>query len=618
LAPLDGVLNVWLGPSGDIGAARPVTREKRRPVRWFRFAQNSAYLLYAQDKGGDENYQLYAVELATGQTRDLTERPGARAFFVADSPKRPNEILIGLNDRDPKWHDVWRIDVTTGHKTLVETNAGVEEYFADMNLDLRAAIKPASGGSEILRKDGRTWRSVLKIADGDAMTTYPLGVAGGGKDLLMLDSRGRDKAALVSVDLATGAAKVLGENPKADAVYKISDPATAAPLAFSAAFLRNEWSAIDPSVKTDLDVIRKAVPGIWNPLSQSADNRFWTLRIDNVAEPVKFALYDRSVKKLTTLFYARPSLVGTPLARMHPLVIKSRDGLDLVSYLTLPGNADADGDGRPEKPLAMVLNVHGGPWTRNEFGYDPEHQWMANRGYAVLSVNFRGSTGFGKVFVNAADHEWAGKMHDDLLDAVDWAVKQRIAQRDKIAIYGGSYGGYAALVGLTFTPKTFACGVSIVGPSNLNTMLASVPPYWASFFDKLTRRVGDPATPEGKKLLTDRSPLFRAAEIERPLLIAQGANDPRVKQAESDQIVAAMRKRKIPVAYVLYADEGHGFARPENRMSFYAVAEAFLGKCLGGKVQPIGGDFAGASIAALAGKEFIPGLSEALGMVNPK
>jgi dipeptidyl aminopeptidase/acylaminoacyl peptidase len=371
---------------------------------------------------------------------------------------------------------------------------------------------------------------------------------------------------------------------------------------------------LDPGVKSDLAEIGKKVPGVWYPVSQSTDGRFWTIRIDNATEPVKFALYDHTAKNLTTLFVARPALSGLRLAPMHPLVIGARDGLPMVSYLTLPRGTDTNADGRPDKPLPMVLNVHGGPWSRTGFGYDPEHQWLADRGYAVLSVNFRGSTGFGKRFVNAGDREWAGKMHDDLIDAVDWALRERVAVPGRVAIYGGSYGGYAALVGAAFTPKTFACAVSIVGPSNLNTLLASVPAYWASFLDKLRRRVGDPATPEGRRLLTERSPLFRAAAIERPLLIAQGANDPRVKQTESDQIVEAMKARGIPVTYVLYADEGHGFARPENRMSFYAVSEAFLAGCLGGKVQPMGPDLKGSSIAVIAGKEFVTNLSEALSM----
>jgi dipeptidyl aminopeptidase/acylaminoacyl peptidase len=297
---------------------------------------------------------------------------------------------------------------------------------------------------------------------------------------------------------------------------------------------------------------------------------------------------------------------------MQSLEIKARDGLTLVSYLSLPPGSDANGDGVPETPVPLVVNVHGGPWARDGYGFDNEHQWLANRGYAVLAVNYRGSTGFGKSFTNAGNKQWAGTMHDDLLDAVDWAVKQKITTKDKVAIYGGSYGGYATLVGLTFTPDTFACGVDIVGPSNLETLLASIPPYWKSFFEEFATRIGDPRTEEGRKLLAERSPLTRADAIKKPLLIAQGANDPRVKQAEADQIVKSMKDKNLPVTYVLYPEEGHGFARPTNRTSFYAIAEGFLAQCLGGRYEPVGNDFKGANLKVLEGAEYVPGLVEAL------
>jgi dipeptidyl aminopeptidase/acylaminoacyl peptidase len=297
---------------------------------------------------------------------------------------------------------------------------------------------------------------------------------------------------------------------------------------------------------------------------------------------------------------------------MHPFVIPSRDGLNLVSYYTLPLGSDSDDDGIPDAPLPAVLAVHGGPWGRDVWGYNAQHQWLANRGYAVLSVNFRASTGFGKAFVNAGNREWGHKMHDDLIDAVEWAVEAGIADRDKIAIMGGSYGGYATLAGLTFTPETFACGVDIVGPSNLVTLLETTPPYWKPQIEMLTSRVGDHRTKEGRAFLKKCSPLTYADKICRPLLIGQGANDPRVKQAEADQIVGAMQEKDIPVTYVLYSDEGHGFARPENRMSFNAVAEAFLAECLGGRFEPVGDDFQGSTIGVPVGAKGVPGLPESL------
>jgi dipeptidyl aminopeptidase/acylaminoacyl peptidase len=338
----------------------------------------------------------------------------------------------------------------------------------------------------------------------------------------------------------------------------------------------------------------------------------WTVATDDALAPATSYLYDRKATKLTKLFDQRPALAKSPLVPMQSLELKARDGLTLVSYLSLPPGSDKNGDGRPDAPVPLVLNVHGGPWARDYYGFDNEHQWLANRGYAVLSVNYRGSTGFGKGFINASNKEWAGKMHDDLLDAVNWAITEKIALADKVAIYGGSYGGYATLVGVTFTPDTFACGVDIVGPSNLQTLLSSIPPYWKSFFEEFAVRVGDPRTEEGKKLLAERSPLSRVEAIKKPLLIAQGANDPRVKQAEADQIVKAMKDKKLPVTYVLYPEEGHGFARPTNRVSFYAIAEGFLSQCLGGRYEPIGNDFKGANLKVLEGAEHVPGLADAL------
>jgi len=295
------------------------------------------------------------------------------------------------------------------------------------------------------------------------------------------------------------------------------------------------------------------------------------------------------------------------------VVIPARDGLNLVSYYTLPTEIDPSGSGKASHPAPMVLFVHGGPWGRDNYGYNAYHQWLANRGYAVLSVNYRASTGFGKAFTNAGDLQWGRKMHDDLIDSVDWAIKQGITTKDKVAIMGGSYGGYATLAGVTMTPDEFACGVDIVGPSNLITLLKSIPPYWASFRAQFTTRMGNPDTEEGRKLLAERSPLTFADQIKKPLLIGQGKNDPRVNVNESEQIVKAMQAKKIPVTYVLFPDEGHGFRRPENNTAFNAVAEDFLSnKCLGGRVESFSGDFAGSTITVPVGAELLPGLTDAL------
>ena len=612
-AAVDGVMNIWVAPIGDLAAAKPLTKEKSRPIMKFWWAPNGTHVLYLQDQGGNENYHLYAVDVASGVTKDLTPFKNTRAEVIADSYERPDELLIGINNRDPRWHDVWRINVVTGESSLVLKNEGFASFLADHTLTVRLGSKPTpDGGLEYLRLEDGEWKPFSTVPGDDALTTEPLFFGEDNETLYMVDSRGRDKSALTAVDLDTNKAKIIASAAKSDIAYVIADPETHKPLAYSAEYNRMEWTALDESLKGDIEFLNKQVTGYWSVLSQSKDGNLWTVWIDNTGEPIRFGLYDRRKRALKMLFAARPTLEGAPLPTTHARTITSRDGLELVSYLTLPKGSDANGDGVPEKRLPLVLNVHGGPWARDSLAYNPPAAWLANRGYAVLSVNFRGSTGFGKAFLNAGDKEWGGKMQNDLIDAVDWAVKNKIALKDKVAIYGASYGGYATLVGLTQTPDKFACGVNIVGPSNLKTMLTNMPAYWASFLDTFKRRVGDPATKEGSALLTDRSPLFRAAKIQRPLLIAQGANDPRVKQSEADQIVRAMTKKNLPVTYVLYADEGHGFARPENRLSFYAISEAFLAQCLGGRVEPIGNDFEGSSVAVPTGKQHIQGLKEAL------
>src|SRR5215468_646580 len=610
IAPRDGVLNVFVAPSDNIAAAKPITADKKRGIREFFWAQNSRQIIYRQDEGGDENWRIHVVDVATGQDTAISPAGKVRGEIVATSVNKPDEILIAINDRDPQNHDVYQHNLKTGEQKLVFKNEdGYTSYVADDSLAVRILAKQTSaGGLDVFKRDAAGKLTPLaKVAPEDALTTQVVGFDVAGTTLYALDSRGRDKAALVSMDPDTGAVKVLAESNKADVSDTLVHPATGKVQAVRVEYLRDEWQLIDPVIKPDLDFISANARGQWKVTSRSKDDTHWTVQVDRVTEPVAFWLYDRSAKQFTKLFTARPNLEGAPLSPMYPVEIKARDGLTLVSYLTLPRSSDPNGTGKPSKPLPMVLFVHGGPWARDSLGYSPYHQWLANRGYAVLSTNYRASSGFGKNFVNIADKQFAGTMHDDLIDAVKWAVDNGVAQKDKIAIMGGSYGGYATLVGVTFTPDTFACGVDIVGPSNLVTLLNSIPPYWQPEIETFTKRVGDHRTEEGRSLLTQRSPLSYVDRIKKPLLIGQGANDPRVKKAESDQIVQAMQSKKIPVTYVLYPDEGHGFARPENRNSFYAVAEAFLTKNLGGQCEPIGDDFKGSSITAPAGADQVQG-----------
>jgi len=614
LAARDGVLNIWLAPVDDIAAAKPVTDDRRRGIRNYLWTYDSRYVAYIQDKNGDENWHIYVVDVQTQQVRDLTPLTGVQARFQHVSPKHPDELLVAINERDPRLHDIYRVNLKSGERHLLLENEGFMGFICDDDFQVRFAQRMTrTGSSELLERDrGGAWKPFVQIGPEDTLTTYPAGLDANGKVLYMVDSRDRNTSALVACDLETGQWRLLAENPRADVSDVLVHPATKAVQAVAFTYDRKQWKVLDPTVEGDLAYLRTVTDGEVEIVSRSLDDRQWVVAYLLDVGPVRYYRYDRSAKKAVFLFANRPALDGLPLARMHPVILRSRDGLELVSYLTLPPDCDPDADARPAEPLPMVLTVHGGPWGRDNWGYHPWHQWLANRGYAVLSVNFRGSTGFGKKFVNAADGEFGGKMHDDLIDAVNWAIAEGIADPKRVAIMGMSYGGYATLVGLTFTPDVFACGVDWVGPSNLVTLMQAAPPYWQPMMDLMARRIGDHRTEEGRAFLKSRSPLTYADRIQKPLLIVQGANDPRVKQAESDQIVAAMQGKGVPVTYALFSDEGHGFARPENSLAFHAVAEAFLAAHLGGRYEPIGQDFQGSSIEIRVGAEHVPGLAEKL------
>jgi dipeptidyl aminopeptidase/acylaminoacyl peptidase len=615
LAPKDGFLNVWLAPYGKLGSAKAITSDKKRGIREHSWALDGRHILFLQDEGGDENWRVHSVEVETAKQLDLTPFKDVQAQVVGASYKHPNAVLIALNNREPEWHDLYEIDVRTGERKLVEKNENqFAGYLTDLDLQPRVAVKTLpSGGGQLFRRAGKGWESFLEYGQEDSLTTQPLVIEGDGRTALLMSAAGRDKAALVRVDLESGKQSVVAESQQADIADVWIEPRTHEPQAYSVDYLHTQISPLTPDAAKDIERLRGTLGPQFTVSSRTLDDRKWIVVVDDPVHVLSTYLYDRDSGQVTKLFDQRPELTNAPLQPMLAREIKTRDGKTLVAYLTLPrGSGGKEAGGVPAAPVPLVLNVHGGPWARDSYGFHPEHQWLANRGYAVLSVNFRGSTGFGKSFVNAGDHEWGRKMHDDLLDAVDWAVREKIAQPDKVAIYGGSYGGYATLAGLTFTPDKFACGVDIVGPSNLQTLLGSIPPYWKSFYEDMVRRIGDPRTEEGRKLLAERSPLTYADRIKKPLLIAQGANDPRVKQPESDQIVAAMKAKNLPVTYVIYPDEGHGFARPQNRLSFYAIAEGFLAQCLGGRYEPIGKDFDGSSVTVPEGAAIVPGLAEAM------
>jgi dipeptidyl aminopeptidase/acylaminoacyl peptidase len=613
IAPREGVLNVWVAPASNPSRAKPLTDERVRPIRQHFWAQNSKMVLFINDSGGDENFLLYGVAPEGGAVRNFTPFAKTRVIQVGDSRTRRNEILIGLNNRDARYHDVHLLNLDSGKLTLVYENNAYAGFASDEALDLRLAFKEKAGGAmDVLMFDKGKVAPYTTIPAEDSLSTNALSFTADGKTLYWLDSRGRDKGALVAQPFPSGAPRVIGESSRGDVRDVMFNPRTLTAEAYSVNYLKNEWTPIGTAVKADIEAIDRQVKGQWNVVSRDDADTLWVLSVDEVTRPVSYQLYDRKSRKLTTMFVTRPELDGKALAPMYGREIRTRDGLTLTAFLSLPVGSDRDGDGIPDKPLPMVLYVHGGPWFQDTFGYNAMAQWLANRGYAVLQVNYRGSTGFGKKFLESATHEFAGKMHDDLIDGVKWAVDKGIAIPDKVAIMGGSYGGYATLVGMTFTPDTFACGVDIVGPSSLVTLIESFPEYWKPFMEGTWyRRVGNPAKPDERESLLARSPITKIDRIKRPLLIGQGANDPRVTQKESDQIVAAMKEKNIPVTYVLYADEGHGFARPENRISFYAVSEAFLSRCVGGRYEPLG-EFTGAKVTVPQGAEIVPGLAEAI------
>jgi dipeptidyl aminopeptidase/acylaminoacyl peptidase len=579
LAPVNNVLNVWVSAAGS-DDYQPVTRDEDRGVRFYFWAADNKHILYLQDAGGNENWRLYATNLDTRETRDLTPFENVQVQVVERNKHFPNELLIGLNKDNPQVQDVYHLDLTSGELAMVAQNPGnIIGWVADANFKVRGALAAVpEGGSELLvRADEQAdWKTLLTWNADDMLTSAPLSFSLDGQFLYIEDSRKVNASRLVKMNIATGDTTLIAADPQYDVGRVMIHPDTYEIQAVAFNKDRVEWTVLDDTIKLDFDNIREIHRGDFAITSRDDADISWVVvfTVDNGSVP--FYTYDRKNQAATFLFDNQPELSNYTLVPMEPIAFTARDGLTVHGYLTLP-----PGKGRTNLP--MVLNVHGGPWARDAWGYNPEAQWFANRGYACLQVNYRGSSGYGKEFLNAGNKEWGGKMHNDLVDGVHWAIDQGIADPKKVAIYGGSYGGFAALVGATFTPDLFCCAVDIVGPSNLITFIRTIPPYWAPLVQVFHQRVGNPDTEE--EFLKARSPLFKVDQIKIPMLIAQGANDPRVKQAESEQIVEAMKNKGIDFEYMLFPDEGHGFAKPENRLRFYATAEKFLAKHLGGRYE---------------------------------
>ncbi len=579
-APVDDVMNVWVGNIGE-DSVWVVTNDTLRGIRMYFWAQDNKHIMYLQDVGGNENYRLYAVDIHTGETRDLTPFDDVQVRITDIDKNFPNELLIAMNKDNPQLHDIYHLDLTSGELKPVAKNPGnVLGWVTDANFKVLGCLMTnADAGYDLMIRDTEQsdWKMLVSWGSDDALASGPMGFTKDGKSVYLIDSRDANAAKLVKMNIASGELEVIAEDPQYDVSNVIMHPDTREIQAVVFTKDRNEITILDESIRPDYNVIRQIHHGDLFISSRDNADDTWLIGFDADDGPIPYYSYDRESKNVTFLFNHRPELDDYTLSKMKPFSFKARDGLTVHGYLTFPPGSDSTN-------LPMVLNVHGGPWYRDTWGYNSEAQWMANRGYVCMQVNFRGSTGYGKEFLNAADREWGGKMHDDLIDAVNWAIDQGIADPTKIAIYGGSYGGYAALVGVTFTPDVFCCAVDIVGPANLVTWITSVPPYWKVMSDIMYKRIGNPDTEE--EFLKSRSPLYKADQINVPMLIAQGANDPRVPVAESKQIVEALKANNVEYEYILFPDEGHGFARPENRLKFYAAAEEFLAKHLGGRFEP--------------------------------
>jgi dipeptidyl aminopeptidase/acylaminoacyl peptidase len=596
MAPWENRLNVFVQPVGG-GEPRRLTDATKRDLAGYFWAAKDQ-IVYLQDDGGDENFHLFAINADGTNRQDLTPFPGVRVGVVDDLRDDEDHLLISMNKRDARVFDVFRLNTRTGAMELVAENPGsVSDWVTDHDGKVRAAVQTDGVNTELLYRatEEEPLKKVLVTDFRESVS--PLFFTFDNKELYAASNLGRDKTAIVRLDPATGKElELIFEHPEVDTSALLASDKRKVITAAAFTRDRQEYHFFDEWRRDLQKKLEEKLPGVEVALSSmNLDEDKFIVRSHSDRTRGAFWFYDTKTDELRKLADVSPWLDENRMAAMKPVRVTARDGLVLPGYLTLPPGVEP-------KNLPAVLLVHGGPWARDDWGFDGGAQFLANRGYAVLQINFRGSTGYGRAFWEKGFKQWGKTMQDDVTDAARWIVSEGIADPKRIAIYGGSYGGYAALAGMAFTPGVYAAGISFVGPSNLFTLLETVPPYWEPMRKMNYEMIGDPE--KDKELLTAASPLFSADKIQSPLLIAQGANDPRVKKAESDQIVEALKKRGVDVPYIVRENEGHGFANEENRMYFYRAVERFLAKHLGGRTEPGGEpipELDGTSPAANAG-----------------
>ncbi len=628
--------NLWVAPVDDFSLAQPVTAVAGQGVTTsnvagavtYRWTADSRRLLYLQDENGDERWHLMSVDVASKNTRDLTPIDNVQARLVATSRQKPGQVLIELNERRPDRHDLYLVDLVDGARKLVMRNDRFVGVFADNALQARLAIgATADGGFNIFRsiQDAThgggevVWQMFIHLGQEDtsalirAVEQGAWNFTADNTGFRIYDSRGRDTWAIVEIDLESGMTVVLGEDERVDIDAALYHPTSGKLQAFSANWTRRQWTLIDSSLKSDFEALAGVDAGEMTIVSRSDDANIWLIRFQPSNASAEFYVYERKALKAHHFATQIPALDGLRLPEAEPLVTRSRDGLTLVSYLVLPGNIAVDANGMPDTPLPLVVYVHGGPNDeRAIYRFHPYLQWLANRGYAVLDVNYRGSLGCGKDFLNAQNLQWGNAMHLDVVDQVQWTIEQGLADPDKIGIFGGSYGGYEVLVAMTKTPDLFACGVDLAGPSEMESFIKI---WWENFIpaDNMAYKsivLGNPDTEAGRAALRESSPLYFAHQAKNPILVLQGGQDSRVPTAQADMIVEEFVKAGVAVTYVLFPDEGHGVVRPGNRNLFFALVEVFFGQCLGGSYQPLAGPFDGANVRVPEGVELIQGLPE--------